>query len=70
MEHREESIARAKEWGRGIDDEITGTFVDMYVNRWTLDYGPTGRSAVSALLGRAADEGLLPACPEPEFLSS
>ena len=70
MEHREESIARAKEWGRGIDDEVTGTFVDMYVNRWTLDYGPTGRSAVSALLSRAAEEGLLPECPEPEFLSS
>ncbi|MEE2681191.1 MAG: MqnA/MqnD/SBP family protein [Planctomycetota bacterium] len=70
MEHREESIARAKEWGRGIDDEVTGTFVDMYVNRWTLDYGPTGRSAVISLLDRAAREGLLPACPDPEFLSA
>ena len=70
MEHREESIARAKEWGRGIDEAVTGTFVDMYVNRWTLDYGPTGRTAVTALLSRAAEAGLLPDCPEPEFLSS
>lgn len=70
MDHREESIARAREWGRGIDEEVTGTFVDMYVNRWTLDYGPTGRSAVHALLNLAAQEGLLPACPDPGFLSA
>ena len=70
MAHREESIARAREWGRGIDEEVTGTFVDMYVNRWTLDYGPTGRSAVHTLLNLAADEELLPACTDPGFLSA
>ena len=70
MEHREESIIRAQEWGRGIDAGITGAFVDMYVNRWTLDYGPRGREAVRALLIQAADEGHLPACPDPEFISA
>ena len=70
MEHREESIIRAKEWGRGIDAGVTGTFVDMYVNRWTLDYGPEGRKAVKSLLKQAFALGLLPDCPDPEFISA
>jgi 1,4-dihydroxy-6-naphthoate synthase len=40
----------------------------MYVNSWTLDYGPTGRRAVATLLGRAADAGLLPRVAEPDFV--
>jgi 1,4-dihydroxy-6-naphthoate synthase len=70
MEHRDESILRAQEWARGLDADITGAFVDLYVNRWTLDYGARGREAVRALLVCAAESGLLPECPVPDFLST
>ena len=32
----------------------------MYVNDWTVDYGPRGREAVRTLLERAAEAGLVP----------
>src|SRR5439155_956884 len=39
---------------------VTDRFVGMYVNDWTLDYGPRGREAVRTLLERAAVAGLVP----------
>ena len=38
---------------RGLDRAKADTFVGMYVNEWTLDYGDRGRSAIRELL----DEG-------------
>lgn len=70
MDHREESVAKAGEWARGLDSAVTSEFVDLYVNRWTLDYGERGRRAVQELLARAADADLLPPCREPEFIGS
>jgi 1,4-dihydroxy-6-naphthoate synthase len=52
----------------GMTTELADRFVGMYVNHWTLDFGPTGRRAVSALLGAAADAGLLPRVAAPEFV--
>ncbi len=43
LEHREPALAHAKQFNRGIGDERTDTFVGMYVNRWTVDYGARGR---------------------------
>jgi len=31
----------------------------MYVNGWTLDYGPRGRDAVRLLLRRGVDAGMI-----------
>ena len=54
MEHREQSLEWARKWGRGIDLACTDTFVEMYVNRWTLDFGLTGKKAVQQFLNEAA----------------
>ena len=32
----------------------------MYVNDWTVSYGPRGQEAVRTLLDRAFDAGLIP----------
>jgi len=40
----------------------------MYVNEWTLDYGPRGREAVRALLERGAAAGIIPHRVEVEFV--
>lgn len=50
LEHRETSLQWAQRFGRGIDLGTAGTFVDMYVNRWTLDFGPRGRAALRVFL--------------------
>ncbi|MCH2135805.1 MAG: ABC transporter substrate-binding protein [Phycisphaerales bacterium] len=50
MAHRETSLEFAMRFGRGIDEKTTDTFVEMYVNRWTLDFGPTGHEALRRFL--------------------
>jgi 1,4-dihydroxy-6-naphthoate synthase len=60
LEHREEALAYALQFSRGLDDVKADTFVGMYVNDLTVDYGERGRKAVAELLGRAADAGLIP----------
>ena len=59
LEHRAPALAHAKQFNRGIGDERTDTFVGMYVNDWTVDYGPRGREAVQTLLDRGHAAGLL-----------
>ena len=68
MEHREEALAYAIEYGRGIAPDLNDRFVAMYVNDLTLDYGERGRSAVAALLERGHAAGLLPGPVRLDFL--
>jgi 1,4-dihydroxy-6-naphthoate synthase len=60
LEHRAPALAHAKQYNRGIGDERTDTFVGMYVNHWTVDYGPRGREAVQRLLDRGYEAGVIP----------
>lgn len=68
LAHRAAALAHAKQYSRGLSDERADTFVGMYVNQWTVDYGPVGRRAVQLLLDRAADAGLIPARVHVEFI--
>jgi 1,4-dihydroxy-6-naphthoate synthase len=60
LEHRTPALAHARQFNRGIGDERTDRFVGMYVNQWTIDYGPRGREAVQTLLDRAHEALLIP----------
>jgi 1,4-dihydroxy-6-naphthoate synthase len=68
LAHRAPALAHAARYNRGIGDERTDAFVGMYVNQWTVDYGPRGRAAVQALLDRAHAAGLVPARVAVEFV--
>jgi 1,4-dihydroxy-6-naphthoate synthase len=68
LEHRAPALAHAKQFNRGIGDERTDTFVGMYVNDWTVDYGPRGREAVQALLDRGYAAGIIPERVAVEFV--
>ncbi len=68
LEHRTPALAHAKQFNRGIGDERTDRFVGMYVNQWTVDYGPRGREAVQTLLDRAYQSRLIPEKVEVEFV--
>ncbi|MFO0963472.1 MAG: MqnA/MqnD/SBP family protein [Phycisphaerales bacterium] len=69
LDHREESIRYAMAFAEGMTHALADEFIGMYVNRWTLDYGPQGRRAVQELLDRAAAAGLAPRVAAPEFVS-
>ncbi len=60
LEHRAPALAHARQYNRGIGDERMDTFVGMYVNQWTVDYGPRGREAVQRLLDRGFEAGIIP----------
>ncbi len=55
LEHRDEALAYARGFGRGIDEETADRFVAMYVNDLTLDMGAQGRDAVALLIGAEPD---------------
>ena len=59
LEHREEALEYAGQFGRGLDDSLADRFVGMYVNDRTLDYGEDGRQAVAELLRRGREAGLI-----------
>jgi 1,4-dihydroxy-6-naphthoate synthase len=59
LDHRDEAVKHAMQYGRGLDQARTDRFVGMYVNGLTLDYGERGRAAVHRLLGDAQAAGLL-----------
>jgi 1,4-dihydroxy-6-naphthoate synthase len=56
-------------FARGLDPQQADEFVGMYVNEWTLDYGPEGRKAVSLLLQRGFDRGIIPHRINVEFVT-
>ena len=70
LAHRPEALRHAKGYSRGLDTSRTDEFVGMYVNAYTVDYGATGRRAVSELLGRAHRAGLIPAPVDLAFVAA
>jgi len=68
LDHREEALNYAAQFARGLDLPTADRFVAMYVNEWTLDYGPRGRAAVQALMDRGYEKGLLPRRIQAEFV--
>ncbi len=68
LEHREEALAYALQFGRGLDRERTDRFVRMYVNEWTLDYGERGREAVRRFLAEGAAAGVVPPVERLDFI--
>ena len=68
LEHRYEAVDYALQFARDLDHHLADTFVGMYVNEWTVDYGPIGRQALRELLQQAHQAHLIPNLPEPEFV--
>ncbi len=46
-----ESVDYSQSFGRGMDRDMVSTYVQMWVNDFTVDPGPRGREAVAKLLG-------------------
>ncbi len=59
LDQRDRSLEYAMRFGRGIDRDVADRFVELYVNRLTVDAGEEGRIAVERLFAEAAASGLL-----------
>jgi 1,4-dihydroxy-6-naphthoate synthase len=68
LEHRTSALDHAMRFARGLDRTKADTFVSMYVNDWTLDYGERGREAVRAFLERGASAGIITHRVDVEFV--
>ncbi len=68
LAHRAPALVHAGRFSRGLSPEKTDRFVGMYVNQWTVDYGPRGRQAVQLLLDRGHEAGLIPGRVAVEFV--
>jgi 1,4-dihydroxy-6-naphthoate synthase len=68
LTHREAGVEYAQQFGRGLDRKDTDTFVGMYVNDLTLDYGTRGRAALERFFSEAFDKGLIPQRVPVEFV--
>jgi len=60
LDHREEAMAYAIQFSRGLDTHRVDRFVGMYVNDLTLDYGKEGKQAVKKLLSEAFKKKIIP----------
>ncbi len=69
LAHRDEALAHAMQYARGLDRDKAERFVSMYVNDYTVDYGEKGRRAVQLLLDRGADAGIIPQRVEVAFVT-
>lgn len=67
LEHRDEAREYALRYARDLDPDLADRFIGMYVNDWTVDYGPVGRLAVRTLLDQAYQAGLIPRKIDVEF---
>lgn len=68
LEHREEAVQYALNFGRGLNTGLADRFIGMYVNHWTLDYGQRGRDSIRRFLNLAYQRQLIPDAPELEFV--
>lgn len=68
LNHRSEALAYAMKYGRDLSVPLADRFVGMYVNDYTLRYGPKGREAVRRLLSEAAEAGLVARIENLEFI--
>jgi 1,4-dihydroxy-6-naphthoate synthase len=68
LEHRTAALDHSMQYARGLARSQADTFVGMYVNDWTLDYGERGRLAVRTLLDRGAKAGIITQNVDVQFV--
>jgi len=70
LQHRTAALDHSMRYARGLDRSKADTFVGMYVNDWTLDYGERGRTAVRRFFDEAWEKRLVPAPVNVEFVGA
>jgi 1,4-dihydroxy-6-naphthoate synthase len=68
LDHRKNALDHAMRYARGLDRGKADTFVGMYVNDWTLDYGERGRRAIRLFLDEGVKSGVITRPVTVEFV--
>jgi 1,4-dihydroxy-6-naphthoate synthase len=68
LDHRKNALDHAMRFARGLDRSKADTFVGMYVNDWTLDYGDRGRRAIRLFLDEGVKSGVITRPVTVEFV--
>ena len=68
LSHRADALDHAMRYARGLARADADTFVGMYVNDWTLDYGERGREAIRLFLAWGVEAGIIPHPVTVEFV--
>jgi 1,4-dihydroxy-6-naphthoate synthase len=68
LQHRSAALDHAMQYARGLERGKADTFVGMYVNDRTLDYGDDGRAAVRLFLQKGFEAGVIPHRVHVEFV--
>ena len=70
LSHRQEGLEYAMVYARDMESDVTlaDRFVGMYVNDYTLDYGPKGRAGVEELLERGYQSGIITSSVDVDFV--
>jgi 1,4-dihydroxy-6-naphthoate synthase len=68
LEHEDQALDYALDYGRGLDRDKGRRFVRMYVNDLTLDLGETGRRALERLYELAVKAGAIEQAPALDII--
>ena len=68
LDHRKSALDHAMRYARDLDRDKADTFVGMYVNDWTLDYGDRGRAAIRLFLEEGVKSGVITRPVTVEFI--
>jgi len=68
LAHRGNAINYAQDFAGKLVRDKVDTFVSMYVNDFTLDWGERGRQAVEELMHRGAEAGIIPVVDTIDFI--
>ncbi len=62
--HPDASAAYIRRHAQEMDPEVCREHIALYVNDFSMDYGPEGREAIRELFSRADAAGIIPESPE------
>jgi 1,4-dihydroxy-6-naphthoate synthase len=68
LAHRDDAVQHSLPYARDMNQKLADTFIGMYVNDFTRDYGETGRAAIRRFLGDAQRAGYIDNLAEIEFV--
>ena len=60
LAHRDETVSTMRRYAQELTTDVMFKHVDLYVNQWTTELGPTGRHALDMLGQKATQVGIIP----------
>lgn len=68
LEHRKDALEYALSFARDMPTDLADRYIDMYVNKMSVEAGEKGRQAVNKLFAMANEKGLFDKPVVPEFV--